>query len=76
MYCQRQFLVSGTFDPFNVMCKQRHRNTLNPFLNGTKNGDIDGTSKRILNSLSTTVNKPLQFGHCIFIVSIYNRFAL
>ena len=23
--------VSGTFDLFNVMCKQHHRNTLNPF---------------------------------------------
>ena len=28
--------VSGTFDPFNVMCKQRHRTVLHPFLNGTK----------------------------------------
>ena len=37
--------VSGTFD-FYVMCKQHHSNTLNPFSNGTKNGDFDGTCKQ------------------------------
>ena len=26
--------VGGTFDLINVMCKQHHRNALNPFLNG------------------------------------------
>ena len=40
--------VSGTFDLFNVMCKQPHKNALNPFFNGTKNGDFDGTCKRAL----------------------------
>ena len=30
------FFVSGTFDLFNVICKQHHRAALNPFLNGTK----------------------------------------
>ena len=37
--------MSGTFDLFNVMCKQHHTTALNPFLNGTKNGDINGTCK-------------------------------
>ena len=40
--------VSGTFDLFDVMCKQRHRTVLNPFFNGMKNGDIDGNCKRSL----------------------------
>ena len=38
--------VSGTFDLFDVMCKQHQKAALDPFLNGTKNGDIDGTCKR------------------------------
>ena len=42
------FFVSGTFDLFDVMCKQRHRTVLNPFFNGMKNGDIDGNCKRSL----------------------------
>ena len=29
--------VSGTFDIYNVMCKQHPGNTLNPFLNGLNN---------------------------------------
>ena len=40
--------VRGTFDLFNVMCKQHNRNMLNPFLNHTQNGDIEGTCKRTL----------------------------
>ena len=28
--------VSGTFDLFDVMCKQQNRTALNPFLNGVK----------------------------------------
>ena len=40
---------SGTFELFNViitvMCKQLHRAALNSFLNGTKNGNFDGTCK-------------------------------
>ena len=28
--------VSGTFDLFDVTCKQHHRIAFNPFLNGTK----------------------------------------
>ena len=63
--------MSGTFNPFNVVCKQRHRNTLNSFLNGTKNGDINGTCKWTLNSLSTTVNKPLQFGYGFLFYCFY-----
>ena len=39
------FFVSGTFDLFNVTCKQYNRTALNPFLNG-KNSDFDGTCKR------------------------------
>ena len=40
-YSQYHIFVSGTFDLSDVTCKQRHRIALNPFLNGTKNGDID-----------------------------------
>ena len=40
------FFVSGTFDLFNVKCKQCYRTVLNLILNGTKNGDVDGTCKR------------------------------
>ena len=35
-YRQRHHFVSGTFDLLDVMCKQHHRTTLNPFLNDTK----------------------------------------
>ena len=37
---------------FDVTCKQQHRAALNPFLNGTKNGDIGGTCKQNLNLLN------------------------
>ena len=37
--------MSGTFDLFNIMCKQYHWTALNAFLNGTKNSDGDGTCK-------------------------------
>ena len=44
MYWQcHHFFVSSTFDCFNIICKQYHNTTLNPFLNGTENGDIDST---------------------------------
>ena len=33
----------GTFDLFVMTCRQRCGTTLNPFLNGTKSGSIDGT---------------------------------
>ena len=33
--------MSGTFDLFDVICKQFHRVAVNPFLNGTKNSDVD-----------------------------------
>ena len=46
--------MSDTFDHFNVTCKQHHKNVLNQFLNGTKNGDIDGMCKRGLNVVQTT----------------------
>ena len=42
--------VSGTFDLLDVMCRRCHGTAFNPFLNGMKNGDIDGTCKRNLNS--------------------------
>ena len=41
--------VSGTFDFFNVCMKtapQPHGTALNPFLNGTKNGDVGGRCER------------------------------
>ena len=37
--------MDGTFDIFNVMCKQHHGTALNSFLNGTKNSEVDGTFK-------------------------------
>ena len=33
--------VAGTFDVFNVICKQHHGNEYNPFLNYEKNGDYE-----------------------------------
>ena len=39
------FFISGTFDLFDVTCKQYHGTALNPFLNGTKNSDVNGTCK-------------------------------
>ena len=46
MYRQgHHFFESGTIDLFDVTCNQQHRTELNPFLNGTKNGDVDGTWK-------------------------------
>ena len=38
--------VSGTFDLFDVMSKQHNRTALNPFLNGTENGDVDSMCKQ------------------------------
>ena len=38
-------LVSGTLDVFDVTCKQYHSTTLNRFLHGRKNGDVDGARK-------------------------------
>ena len=37
--------MSGNFDLFDVMSKEHHRSVLSPFLNDTKNGDIDGMLK-------------------------------
>ena len=37
--------MGGIFDLFDGMCKQLHWTVLNPFLNGTKNGDINGMCK-------------------------------
>ena len=37
--------VIGTFDHFNLTCKHYRRTALNPFLNGTENGAINGTCK-------------------------------
>ena len=41
--------MSGTLDLFDVTCKQHRGTPLKPFVNGTKNGHIDGTCKRSLN---------------------------
>ena len=41
----RAVKVRGTFDLFNVMFKQHNRSAFDPFLNGTKKGDIDGACK-------------------------------
>ena len=38
--------VSDTFNLFDGMCKWHHKTVLNPFLNGIKSDDIDGTCKR------------------------------
>ena len=48
--------VSGTFDLFDVSCKQHHRTALNPISNGTENGDINSTCKR---GLKARLNVPL-----------------
>ena len=42
------FFVSGTFDLFDITCKQHPKTALNPFLNGTNNGDVDGTYKQTI----------------------------
>ena len=39
-------LPFGTFDVFDVMCKQHHRTALNRILNGTKNYDVGDMCKR------------------------------
>ena len=46
IYRQRHHFCEQCIWSFNAMCKQRNRNILNPFLNSTKNGDIDGTCQR------------------------------
>ena len=48
--------VSGTFDLFNVMCKQYHKNVFNPFLNGMKNSDPNGTCENTLTRIYGTLN--------------------
>ena len=42
--------VSGTFDLFNVNCKQHHSTAFNPLFNRAENTDIDCTCKRSLTS--------------------------
>ena len=58
--------MSGTVDLLNVICKQRHRTALNPFLNGRKNGDIDGT--RLKGSFTLIYNDGGPHIHCIQII--------
>ena len=41
--------VSGMFDFSDAKCKQHYMTAFNPFLYGTKNGDVDGTCERSLN---------------------------
>ena len=45
--------MSGTLDLSDVMCKQHHRTAFNLFVNGTKNGDIDGICERNLRPIPT-----------------------
>ena len=47
--------VSFTFDLFDVMCRQPHETELNPFLNCTENGDIDGTYIRNCKFIGTFI---------------------
>ena len=53
--------VSGTFDLFNVVCKQHHRAALIPFLDGTKNDDIDSMGKQSLELTSLFTKNFLVF---------------
>ena len=48
------------------MCKQHHRTALNPSLNGTKNGDIDGA--RLKGSFTLIYNDGGPRIHCIQII--------
>ena len=48
--------VIGTFDHFNLTCKQHHRIALKSFLNSAKKLDIDGKCKR--NSNYKTLKSP------------------
>ena len=48
--------VSGNFDLFDVVCKQNHRSVLNPFLNGTINGNIDALNSTADSSLTCTLS--------------------
>ena len=45
-YHKRRHLWKLHIWSFNIMCKQQQRAAVNPFSNGTKNGDFDGTCKR------------------------------
>ena len=38
-----------------VICKEQHKTELNPFLNCTENGDIDGTYIRSCKFISTSI---------------------
>ena len=42
--------VNGTFDIFNVTCKQKHRTTSNPFLNVQKDVYVEEKSEQDLRS--------------------------
>ena len=46
------FVVSCTFDVFTVACEQNHETAFNPFLNGEKNSDFDGTCELTLTVLN------------------------
>ena len=47
----------STFNLFDVTCEKHRRTALNPFLYGTKIGDIGGTCKRSLIRTRTAVYK-------------------
>ena len=59
---------TGTFDLFGVRCEQHHRNAPNTFLNGTKNGDVNGTCKQGLTlefiSVIKSFERPPDFSNC------------
>ena len=44
-YRQQHVSETGTFDLSDVRCKQHYTTALNPFLNGMKDGDVDGMCK-------------------------------
>ena len=57
--------VSGSFNLFNVMCKQRHRTILNLILNGTKKVTV---AVRFNEALSTCIVAPLFCGQLMCVV--------
>ena len=59
-YRHRTVFVSGNYGLFNITCKHPHRTALNPFLNATKNGDIDGICKI---SFRCTINITIFYYH-------------
>ena len=57
--------VSGTFDLFNVTCKEHNRSALNTFQNVMKNSDISGTCKQ---GLRSKINNSFILQCCSFLL--------